>query len=125
MNLNQVTLPALDVSESVAFYKRMGFELIVEAPHYARFKCPQGEASFSVHRVETLPPVSEVVVYFEDSTLDQTVKELQARGVRFTQEPRDEPWLWREARTQDPSGNTICLYWAGENRLHPPWRVAS
>ena len=125
MNLNQVTLPALDVSESVAFYKRMGFELIVEAPHYARFKCPQGEASFSVHRVEALPPPSEVVVYFEDATLDQTVKELQARGVRFTQEPRDEPWLWREARTQDPSGNIICLYWAGESRLHPPWRVAS
>lgn len=126
MNLNQVTLPALNVAESVAFYKRMGFELIVEAPHYARFKCPQGEASFSVHRVETtLPKSSGVVVYFEDAALDQTVKELQARGIRFTQEPRDEPWLWREARTQDPSGNVICLYWAGVNRLHPPWRVGA
>ena len=125
MNLNQVTLPALNVAESVAFYKRMGFELLVEAPHYARFKCPQGEASFSVHQVTALPNSSDVVVYFEDVALDQTVKQLQARGIRFTQEPRDEPWLWREARTQDPSGNVICLYWAGVNRLHPPWRVGA
>jgi catechol 2,3-dioxygenase-like lactoylglutathione lyase family enzyme len=125
MNLNQVTLPALNVAESVAFYKRMGFELIVEAPHYARFKCPQGEASFSVHLVDAAPRSRDVVIYFEDAALDQTVKELRARGIRFTQEPRDEPWLWREARTQDPSGNVICLYWAGINRLSPPWRVGT
>jgi len=123
MNLNQVTLPALDVAESVAFYQRMGFELIVDSPHYARFACPQGGASFSVHRVSAVPQDSAVVVYFEDEALDQTVKELQARGIAFTQEPRDEPWLWREARTKDPSGNVICLYRAGVNRLDPPWRV--
>lgn len=40
MNLNQVTLPALDVQRSVDFYKRMGFTQIVESPHYARFKRP-------------------------------------------------------------------------------------
>lgn len=125
MNLNQVTLPALDVAESVAFYRRMGFELIVDAPHYARFACPQGGASFSVHRVGAVPQDSAVVVYFEDEALDQTVRELQARGIVFTQEPRDEPWLWREARTRDPSGNVICLYRAGANRLHPPWRVGA
>ncbi|HSQ81415.1 MAG TPA: VOC family protein [Casimicrobiaceae bacterium] len=71
MNLNQVTLPALDVAESVAFYRRMGFELIVDSPHYARFACPQGGASFSVHRVSAVPEESAVVVYFEDEALEQ------------------------------------------------------
>ena len=33
------------------------------------------------------------------------------------------PWLWREARVADPAGNVVCLYRAGENRLHPPWRL--
>jgi hypothetical protein len=47
----------------------------------------------------------------------------ERRGVRFTQLPRDETWLWREARLLDPSNNTICLYHAGANRLDPPWRV--
>lgn len=123
MNLNQVTLPAVNVAESVDFYKRMGFELIVNAPHYARFKCPNGSASFSVHQVGGVSESSDVVVYFENESLDQTVKHLQAHGIEFFQEPRDEPWLWREARAKDPAGNVICLYWADSNRLNPPWRV--
>jgi hypothetical protein len=43
MDLNQVTLPALDVGESAEFFKRMGFLQIVDSPHYARFECPDGE----------------------------------------------------------------------------------
>jgi hypothetical protein len=55
--------------------------------------------------------------------LDVKVASLQGAGMRFQQEPRDEPWLWREARLADPSGNIICLCWAGANRRHPPWRI--
>ena len=123
MNLNQVTIPALSVSASVAFYQRMGFELIVDSPHYARFKCPDGEASFSVHVADAVPSDSGVVIYFETASLDEKVRQLQTLGFAFVQEPRDETWLWREARIKDPSGNVICLYWAGANRLAPPWRV--
>lgn len=123
MNLNQVTVAALDVPASVAFYKRLGLELIVSSPHYARFKCPEGDATFSVHLIQELDAPSSTVVYFETSSLDDKVKQLKADGLSFTQEPRDEPWLWREARTVDPSGNVICLYWAGVNRLNPPWRI--
>jgi predicted enzyme related to lactoylglutathione lyase len=100
----------------------MGFEIIVDTPHYARFKCPSGEASFSVEHAAAMPP-SGTVVYFETHGLDDCVRQLQALGIVFSQEPRDERWLWREARLSDPSGNILCLYWAGVNRLDPPWRV--
>lgn len=123
MNLNQVTLPALDVAASVAFYRKLGFELIVDAPHYARFKATSGDASFSVHAVDALAAPPQTVVYFECAALDAQVAALQANGVRFESAPRDEPWLWREARLRDPSGNPLCLYHAGDNRLDPPWRV--
>ena len=123
MELNQVTLPAIDVATSVAFYKKMGFDIIVDSPHYARFKSAVGEATFSVHAVDANGEPSRTIVYFECSSLDEQVAALQARGIQFTQEPRDEPWLWREARLLDPAGNIICLYHAGENRLNPPWRV--
>ena len=125
MKLNQVTVPAIDVAKSVEFYVRMGLELIVSSSHYARFVCPDGDSSFSVHLAPALLPWSGTVVYFEVQSLDQKVKELQDRGIAFTQEPRDEPWLWREARLLDPSGNVICLYTAGVNRLNPPWRLPS
>ncbi len=125
MQLNQVTLPAHDIAASVAFYRRMGFTQIVDSPHYARFQATEGEASFSVHRTDALPVPSQVVIYFECSDLDATVKRLENQGLQFDQPPRDEPWLWREARLRDPSGNVICLYRAGENRLNPPWRLPS
>ena len=35
----------------------------------------------------------------------------------------NQEWLWREAYTSDPNGNRICLFYAGENRKNPPWRV--
>ena len=125
MELNQVTLPAADVAASVAFYRSMGFALIVDAPHYARFKSTVGDATFSVHAVASPFEASKTIVYFECTALDRTVAELKAKGLRFAQEPRDEPWLWREARLVDPSGNVICLYHAGVNRLAPPWRVGA
>ena len=123
MTLNQVTLPALDVAASVAFYTRMGFTQIVDAPHYARFECPDGDATFSVHRVDRVASDTGVVVYFECDDLDERVRSLEARGIAVVSGPRDERWLWREARLADPSGNALCLYHAGSNRTHPPWRV--
>lgn len=123
MNLNQVTVPSLNVAASVDFYCRLGLELIVSSPHYARFQCPNGVSTFSVHLVNELPHPSRTVVYFETEKLDDQVRQLQSEGLVFMQEAQDEPWLWREARLTDPSGNVICLYWAGVNRLNPPWRI--
>ncbi len=125
MELNQVTLPATDIAASVAFYRRMGFVQIVDAPHYARFQATQGQATFSLHAVASVVRPAETVVYFECQALDQQVQALRDRGFVFTQGPTDEPWLWREARLLDPAGNTICLYHAGENRLNPPWRMGA
>ncbi|HEY7770647.1 VOC family protein [Longimicrobium sp.] len=125
MNLNQVTLPAVDLAASVAFYRTLGFRLIVDTPHYARFECPEAGATFSLHVVDTMPADSGILVYFEHEALDELVADLKGKGVVFTQEPTDQRWLWREARLRDPAGNALWLYWAGENRRNPPWRVAN
>ena len=125
MNLNQITLPAHDYADSVAFYRRLGLIQIVDAPpRYARFEC-EGGATFSILTVDEPSGAPGVVVYFEVEALDETVARLQAAGVAFTSLPRDESWLWREARLRDPAGNEICLYRAGENRRFPPWRLAA
>ena len=123
MNLNQVTLPATDIPRSVDFYERLGFTLIVSSSHYARFECPEGESTFSVHLTDEPYQDSGVVVYFECAELDRKVESLQANGFTFSKLPTDERWLWREARLRDPAGNMICLFRAGENRKNPPWRV--
>lgn len=124
MRLNQVTVPSTDVARSVEFYERLGLIQIVESlPRYARFVCPYGDATFSVHRVDIVAPGERPVVYFECDALDQTVAKLERQGIEFDSRPVDQPWLWREAYLRDPDGNLICLYFAGENRLNPPWRL--
>ncbi len=125
MNLNQITLPVKDFDRSVAFYRDMGFTQIVHSPpRYARFECPEGDSSFSLHTVNQPANTFGVVVYFECVDLDARVQRLIAKGFEFTQLPTDERWLWREARLLDPSGNMLCLFFAGDNRKYPPWRVA-
>jgi predicted enzyme related to lactoylglutathione lyase len=124
MNLNQVTLPATDVSRSVTFYKMLGLKLIVNAlPDYARLECPAGEATLSLHKESSPEGGWGAIVYFESEDLDAEVKRLKAAGIKFDSGPRDEPWLWREARLKDPDQNRIVLFHAGQNRKFPPWRV--
>jgi catechol 2,3-dioxygenase-like lactoylglutathione lyase family enzyme len=125
VNLNQITLPVFDFDRTVAFYRDMGFTLIVHSPpRYARFECPEGDATFSLHAVTHPLGDTGVVVYFECADLDVRVESLRAGGFEFDQLPADQRWLWREARLTDPSGNVICLFRAGDSRRNPPWRVA-
>ncbi|WMS86824.1 VOC family protein [Pleionea litopenaei] len=122
MNMNQVTLPVKDMAEAAAFYRKMGFLQIVDSPHYARFECPEGEATFSLS-LQDDDFVNGSVIYFEHEKLDELVSSLINKGFQFEQRPTDMSYLWREAILHDPSGNKIKLFWAGENRLNPPWRV--
>lgn len=125
MNLNQITVPALDVAEAITFYKTLGLKLIVESlPHYARFVCPDGHSTFSIHHTKQLPKGDGIYVYFECANLDEQVEKLKQKGLKFDLDPTDQRWLWREARLKDPFNNQIILYYAGENRINPPWRIS-
>lgn len=123
MRLNQVTLPAGDLPGSIAFYKRLGLRLIVQSEHYARFECPDGESTFSLHLEPGYASDGKVVIYFEHDELNGLIERLKSKGVVFEQEPQDQRWLWREAYVRDPSGHRICLFHAGEARRYPPWRL--
>lgn len=124
MNLNQITVPSEDVERATRFYQTLGLTLIVEAfPQYVRFECPEGDATFSIHRVDALPEGEGVVTYFELDELDAKVNLLIQQGIEFDELPQDRSWLWREARLRDPDGNRIVLYRAGANRKNPPWRI--
>ena len=110
------------MSEATSFYLKLGFTQIVDTPHYARFECPEGDSTFSLSLNETSFQ-NGAVTYFEHKNLDALVKKLIGEGIEFDQQAKDESYLWREAVIHDPSGNKIKLYWAGENRLNPPWRI--
>lgn len=125
MNLNQITISTNKLSQSVEFYKKLGLELIVDSSRYARFLVIDGQATLSVSLTDQPMAQSLTTIYFECDRLDEKVKELKSKGLEFIDSPTDKSWLWREAHLRDPDGHLICLYFAGENRVNPPWRVQS
>ncbi len=92
-------------------------------PHYARFECPDGNSTFSIHKTDKLPSGDGIYVYFECENLDQQAEKLIKKGFKFDHEPIDQRWLWREARLKDLDGNQLILFYGGENRINPPWRI--
>src|SRR5690606_16343460 len=99
--------------------------IVNSPPRYARFECPEGDSTLPVHSVAELAGHTGVVVYFECSDLDARVEHPLAAGLEFARLPPAERWLSWEARRAEPSDNVVCLFWAGDNRKNPPWRVAA
>lgn len=124
MNLNQVTIPSRDVVRAIDFYKKLGLKLIVHTHDaYARFECPDGDSTFSIHQVTELPTGSGVIVYFEVPDVPKTINRLIEQGISIDEQPKNQTWLWTEASLKDFDGNRIIIYQAGENRKNPPWRI--
>lgn len=122
--LNQVTITGSDYARSVDFYRRLGLKQIVDSPDngYARFECAGG-ATFSIQIDPEETILATTAIYFECDDLDERVERLARSGIAFEHGPRNQPWMWREARLRDPDGNIIFFYHAGEARRFPPWRV--
>jgi catechol 2,3-dioxygenase-like lactoylglutathione lyase family enzyme len=121
MKLNQVTLPASDLARSIGFYETLGMILIVRNDHYARFESPSDNSTLSLELRSDGGDGAHI--YFECNDLDARIAALKAKGVAFDSGPEDKSWLWREAWFRDPAGNRLCLYFAGDNRRFPPWRI--
>jgi hydroxymethylpyrimidine/phosphomethylpyrimidine kinase len=122
--LNQVTVTGTNYERSVDFYRRLGLKQIVDSPDtgYARFETGGG-VTFSVQIDPDEKIVATTAIYLECDDLDQRVEQLARSGIAFEHGPRNQPWMWREARLRDPDGNIIFFYKAGEARRFPPWRM--
>jgi len=123
LRLNQVTVTGKDYKKMVDFYRKLGLKQIVDSSEnqYARFEA--GGATFSIQCDPEADIGETVAIYFECDDLDERVERLARSGIPFEHGPRNQPWMWREARLRDPSGNTIFMYRAGEARRFPPWRL--
>ena len=122
--LNQVTITGTNYERSVDFYRRIGLRQIVDSPEtgYARFETAGG-VTFSVQIDPDEKIIATSAIYLECDDLDERVEKLARSGIPFEHGPRNQPWMWREARLRDPDGNIVFFYHAGEHRRFPPWRM--
>ncbi len=123
LRLNQVTVTGKDYAKMVDFYRKLGLKQIVDSPEnqYARFDV--GGTTFSIQCDPEAEIGETIAIYIECEDLDDRVEQLARSGIPFEHGPRNQPWMWREARLRDPSGNTVFFYRAGEARRFPPWRL--
>ena len=123
--LNQVTVTGKDYDKIGRFLSRArasSRSSTAAENDYARFETAGG-ATFSV-QIDPEETMSETTaIYLECDDLDARVDRLARSGMPFEHGPRNQPWMWREARLRDPVGNIIFLYRAGEARRFPPWRI--
>jgi catechol 2,3-dioxygenase-like lactoylglutathione lyase family enzyme len=123
VRLNHITLPARSVENSASFYVRLGLtQIVADYPHYARLLAPDGDTTLSLHQVDEIAS-SSASIHFEVEDVDRTVQQLKQAGFDFVCDPVDQPYLWREAILSDPDGHPIFIFYAGENRIGPPWRL--
>ena len=129
LRLNQVTLGAVDMAASIAFYQSLGLTLIVDsAPRYVRFEFPDNgdapPATLSLHGVEAkmTPAADWPLIYFE---VDDVAGFIKDKSLTPLAPPKMQSYLWEEADILDPSGNRIRIYKAGDARRFPPWRVST
>jgi hydroxymethylpyrimidine/phosphomethylpyrimidine kinase len=122
--LNQITVTGTNYERSVDFYRRLGLKQIVDSAEtgYARFETAGG-VTLSVQIDPDEKIIATTAIYLECDDLDERVEKLARSGIAFEHGPRNQPWMWREARLRDPDGNIIFFYHAGENRRFPPWRI--
>lgn len=129
MRLSHVTLFVSDIARSRAFYLALGFELIVDESHYCRFltRVNEGEGDETLsleYRAGAFTPAAQLGLELPSrDALDSYVAGLVERGVPVADGPTDRSWLWRDARVFDPDGHEWMVFFAGENKLDPPWRV--
>ena len=122
--LNQVTVTGTDYARSVDFYRALGLRQIVDSPEngYARFETAGG-VTLSV-QIDPEERSSRRRRSISSATISTSAwSSLPAAASPFEHGPRNQPWMWREARLRDPDGNIIFFYKAGEHRRFPPWRM--
>jgi glyoxylase I family protein len=112
--IDHVELIVRDVDETVAFFRRLGFELLTRTPHHggsAELKLPgDGQPIFEIHRVqgEENPGVNHIA--FGCADVRETHRALSGAGVAF----EGEPHLVRAsgrliANLRDPDGWRLQL----------------
>lgn len=118
MNLNHIAIPTVDIAASARFYRTLGLQAVLDGPEYARFRSPDDSTTLSL-----IPSAQRtgggLTIYFEVGDVDAEVDRLRSHGLEFVELPRTQPWTWREARLEDPSGTRVCIFRAGASRLRP------
>ena len=112
MNFNHALIYVKALEPALHFYRDLlGFKEIEQIPgEYARLQSANSDSTLALHFTKSrrLLAPGGVWLYLEVGQLTQLCRNLQAAGIRFSQEPELMPWGWWQAFLQDPDGHDLC-----------------
>lgn len=123
-----ITVPSVDLEESITFYTSLGMQLIEHEPqHHAHFENQEHKVIFTAYYNEKRPDY-EVKVYFETSDIEkielrfrETFAERSRSSINQTVATKD--WGGKELELTDPDGNHVILYQKLSADTVPPWHT--
>ena len=126
MKFNNVRLLVKDYDKCFKFYtEKLGLEIVFDIEGcYGSFKVAEGIEGLAIFTSDLMAPAvgnadkaqpsncrEKMMMSFEVPDVDETYKELKAKGVEFINEPTDMPdWGMRTVHLRDPEENLIELY---------------
>jgi catechol 2,3-dioxygenase-like lactoylglutathione lyase family enzyme len=117
LGISQVTIYVEDQQRAVDFWTgKMGFTVITDLPYgedrWIEVEPPAGGTRLVIAKADPKWPAMAKdlpnYVLFQADDIVRTHEELAARGVEFTQPPKQEPWGW-SAVFKDDEGNLYHL----------------
>jgi predicted enzyme related to lactoylglutathione lyase len=111
-----VSIPVVDQARALEFYtKKLGFSVFTDRPFTPEQRWIELRVASSQTGVVLFTPDEHkswigqfMNITFTCDDVDETYRELCARGVEFTGPPAKQPW-GTYALFKDPDGNTFCL----------------
>lgn len=110
-------LPVADQDRAVSFYtEKLGFQVAKDAPYgdswrWIELAVPGAETQILLTRRQPDAKSDAPRLVFIADDVDATYRDLDAKGVVFTQQPTDAPWNpgQRFAQFRDSEGNGIVI----------------
>jgi catechol 2,3-dioxygenase-like lactoylglutathione lyase family enzyme len=104
------TLPARDIDETVAYYKRLGFELVADYPgerRYAIVRRDDAELHFYEFPVDPKQNLSGCYLRIEDAAA--VYEEWVAAGIEILKPLTETDYGLRDFAVSDPNGNLLRI----------------
>lgn len=111
IQLNLVVIRASNLEQAAAFYRLLGIDFVKyrHGNGLEHFACDLGTVVFEIYpRTSEADNTTATRLGFRVASVNETVTELEKRGVPIISPLKNSPWGWRAVVT-DPDGHKVEL----------------
>lgn len=102
------TFPVLSLNRSVEFYRKLGFDVVLQSGNYVAVGRDIVQIGLVLDRTSTSKGF-KLSCYIRTGRIDELYKEFLAKGVKPTVEIKTQPSKMREFTVTDPDGFTLIF----------------